>query len=154
MSKILIENYRGFDVEFDTDYEKFQCVITEDTSKESVSFKSIKKFIDDYKKENQSFKPFKIVPHPKKYSNEIFTVVGRRKDGKFIIQDEQGESKQLSSWNEEDYMLFNSKNEEILDTINKERDYIKLKMKESTERVNQLISKLDIVTVKDFKNSL
>jgi hypothetical protein len=154
MSKILIENYRGFDVEFDTDYEKFQCVITEETSKESVSFKSIKKFIDDYKKENQSFNPFKIVSHPNKYSNEIFTVIGRRKDGKFIIQDEQGETKQLSSWNEDDYMLFNSKNEEILDTIKKERDYIKLKMKESTERTNQLISRLDIVTVKDFKNSL
>lgn len=154
MSKILIDNYRGFDIEFDTDYEKFQCVITEDTSKESVSFKSIKKFIDDYKKENQSFKPFKIVPHPNEYSNEIFTVVGRRKDGKFIIQNEHGESKQLSSWNEDDYMLFSIKNEEILDTIKKERDYIKLKMKESTERTNKLISRLDIVTVKDFKNSL
>jgi len=38
MSKILIENYRGFDIEFDTQYEKFQCIITEENTKESNSF--------------------------------------------------------------------------------------------------------------------
>lgn len=29
MSKILIETYRGFDIEFDTNCEKFQCVCTD-----------------------------------------------------------------------------------------------------------------------------
>ena len=42
MSKILIENYRGFDIEFETSNEKFQCVCTEDDTKESNSFAAVK----------------------------------------------------------------------------------------------------------------
>ena len=71
MSKILIENYRGFDIEFDTQYEKFQCVCTEEDSKESSSFAAIKKFIDEYKKQNADFKPFWVDPNPNSLHLEV-----------------------------------------------------------------------------------
>ena len=51
--KVAIENYRGFDIEFDTDHEKFQCIITDGEEKESRSFTAVKKFIDEYRKDNQ-----------------------------------------------------------------------------------------------------
>ena len=55
MSKILIDNYRGFDIEFETINEKFQCIITDELVKESISFSAIKKFVDEYKKINQDY---------------------------------------------------------------------------------------------------
>jgi hypothetical protein len=45
MSKILIETYRGFDIEFDTNCEKFQCICTEDNAKESTSFTAVKSLL-------------------------------------------------------------------------------------------------------------
>ena len=80
MSKILIETYRGFDIEFDTNCEKFQCICTEDNAKESTSFTAVKKFIDDYKKINQDFKPFLVESIPDSYKTEKLKVIGVRKD--------------------------------------------------------------------------
>ena len=52
--KILIELYRDFEIYFDRDEGKFECVITDDRKKESISFSAVKKFIDDYKNSNEN----------------------------------------------------------------------------------------------------
>ena len=56
MSRILIENYRGFDIEFDTNIEEFTCICSKENIKESSSFPAVKKLVDEYKKENSEFK--------------------------------------------------------------------------------------------------
>ena len=71
MSKILIDNYRGFDIEFETINEKFQCIITDELVKESISFSAIKKFVDEYKKTNQDFKPFYVESTPDRYNLKL-----------------------------------------------------------------------------------
>ena len=55
MSKILIETYKGFDIEFNIDCEKFQCICIDENTKESTSFAPVKRFIDEYIKANQGF---------------------------------------------------------------------------------------------------
>ena len=44
----LIENYRGYTINFNTEKERFETGITEDLTKESLSFSAVKKFIDDF----------------------------------------------------------------------------------------------------------
>ena len=111
MSKILIETYRGFDIEFDTNCEKFQCICTEENAKESTSFTAVKKFVDDYKKTNQDFKPFWVEPTPERYKSGKLKVIGVRKDGRFVAEDSKGNKGQISDYDLKDYMLLKSENE-------------------------------------------
>jgi hypothetical protein len=154
MSKIAIDNYRGFDIEFDTDYEQFQCIITDNLSKESHSYSAVKKFIDDYKKENQDFKPFYVIGVPESYrSGERIKVIGIRKDNRFIAEI-SGKKSQISEYNEKDYMLDKESNKDIireLDELGVEREKLRKSM---SEKSKQLISKLDIKTLKEYKQSL
>ncbi len=99
MNKILIEKYRGFEIEFDTNYEKFKCTCNNEEEKESKSFSVIKKFIDDYLKNNQSFKPFWVHPNPQKnfYSDKL-EVIAIRKDGTFFAKNEYGIKTHISNY--------------------------------------------------------
>lgn len=84
--KIVIENYRGWEIYFDTQKETFYAVLSEfDVDKTKQSFAAIKKSIDDYIKENVNFKPFKaIVGGWGGYTIKEF--VGIRKDLRFITK--------------------------------------------------------------------
>jgi hypothetical protein len=154
MSKILIENYRGFDIEFDTDCEKFQCIATDENVKESNSFTAVKKFVDDYKKTNQDFKPFWVEPTPERYKTGRLKIIGLRKDGRFVAENEKGEKEQVSDYNTSDYMLLKPENEIGIKLLQE------LKVKEEQQRVEnnsqrkQIISTLNIVTLRDHKLSL
>lgn len=154
--KIQIENYRGFDIEFDTEYEKFQCIVTDENAKESVSFAVIKKFIDDYKKNNQDFNPFWIEPTPNFYHSKEgkLKVIGIRKDGRFVAEDENGKQSQISDYNLKDYMIFTPENKIGLGLLKE------LKIKEHQQELENnferkhIISMLNIVTLDDFKKAL
>jgi hypothetical protein len=155
MSKILIETYRGFEIEFDTYYEKFQCICTEESTKVSNSFAAIKKFVDDYKKTNQDFKPFWIEPTPDNmYKDKILKVIGVRKDGRFIAENKNGEKEQISNCDLSDYMLVKSENEKNLNLLKE------LKLKEDSQRLEnnetrkEIISKINVTTLKEYINSL
>lgn len=156
MGKVLIEKYRGFDIEFDTNYERFQCIATDESVKESTSFTAVKKFIDDYKKANQEFKPFFVDENPEsRFGNgKNIKIIGVRKDGRFISQDTDGKKGQVSDYNENDYMLYDPSNEQGMAELKR------LKEKEDTQRIEnnemrkQIISSLKIVTLKDYKKTL
>ena len=116
MSKIFIDNYRGFDIEFETINEKFQCIITDELVKESISFTAVKKFIDEYKKMNQDFKPFYVEQTPSNYRFKVhkkIKIVGIRKDGRFVAEDFNGDKFQISDYDIKDYMLYVPENENI-----------------------------------------
>ena len=158
MSKILIETYRGFDIEFDTNCEKFQCICTEENVKESTSFAAVKKYVDDYKKTNQDFKPFWVETAPERYPERYksckLKVIGIRKDGRFVAENSKGEKIQISDYDLNDYMLLKQENEMAMNKLSE------LKAKEEQQRVENnetrklIISEINIVTLKDYKKQL
>lgn len=154
MAKITIENYRGIDIEFDTHYEKFQCIATEDIVKESVSFKAVKKFIDDYKKENQNFKAFEVTYNPNNYEKEPLRIVGLRKDGRFVTEDRVGKKEQISDYNLSDYILYKKENEPFYQELKDLEDLKERQRIENNQAKKDIISKMNIVHLKDFKKSI
>ena len=103
--RVLIEKYRGIEINFDTDKEIFETEV-KDLGKESKSFAAAKKWIDEYLKDNAQFEPFYVIADPNGYraNSERLKIVGIRKDGRFVYE-ENGEKKQLSDYNEKDYLL-------------------------------------------------
>jgi len=157
MSKILIENYRGFDIEFDTNCEKFQCVATDENTKESSSFAAVKKFVDDYKKANQDFSPFWVEFTPSGYSSfkdNNLKVIGIRKDGRFVAENKNGIQQQISDYDLNDYMLLKPENETGMLLLQELESKIKQQRVENDNNRKQIISTLNIITLKDYKKLL
>lgn len=154
MSNILIENYRGFDVEFNTTYEKFQCICTDENTKESTSFTAIKKFIDEYKKNNQEFKPFFIQSTPDSYEKKYYKVVGIRKDDRFIVENKKGEKEQLSNYDLGRFMLVVESNENLIKKLSDLEIEIESKRVSDNERRKLIVSEMKIINLKDYKKSL
>jgi len=155
MSKILIEEYKGFNIEFDTDFEKFQCIITEENSKESISFKSIKSFIDEYIKTNNTFKPFVVESIPGSYYRiKNLKIIGMRKDGRFVTEDEKGVKSQVSDYNLKVYMMFYEENIIPLLQLKKLDDDFEIYKSEIVKQQTAIRKTLKIITLEDYKQSL
>lgn len=155
MSKILIDNYRGFDIEFETINEKFQCIITDELVKESISFSAVKKFIDDYKKTNQEFKPFFVETIPSMYkAHTTVKVIGIRKDGRFICENSKGIKFQISDYDLKDYIVCKQENEPIIIDLIAFDLEVKKRDIELNEIRKNMLSKINIITLQDFKNTL
>lgn len=150
--KIPIETYRGWEISFDTDKETFHSVSTDfDTEKSKTSYSACKKFIDDYIKENQLFKPFWVEKNPNSYGNvRKLRVVGIRKDGRFICELESGTKDQISDYDLDSWIMVNPDNQVFWD---------ELKAAESeSEAINQKIkeikSKFIVKSLKQFKREI
>ena len=75
MSTVTIENYKGFEISFDTYNEKFTFSINDDNFSK-LSYSACKTKINSYLKENQNFKSFKV--RRKSNLNTILEIVGIR----------------------------------------------------------------------------
>lgn len=118
--KIGIENYRGFDIFFDTDKETFYYISNGyDVDGNKQSFSAAKKAIDEFLKENQTFKPFWVEPNPNGYgwTKEKKKIMGIRKDGRFIFENEKGEKGQISDYNLKDYIIADPENKDAWDIL-------------------------------------
>ena len=148
----LIENYRGYEINFDTENSKFETAITEDLTKESLSFLAVKKFIDDFIKNNKEFKPFYVEATPTSWKCGKYKIVGIRKDLRFIGEDEKGNKVQISDYDLTDYMILDNKNQELWYKLSE----LKEKEKEFNEKIkkdrSEIISQMKIVTLKDYKD--
>ena len=111
--RVLIENYRAWEIYFDTDKEEFYTVSNEyDKQETKRSYATAKKYIDDYIKENNVFKPIKVQKMPSMFSEgETITLIGIRKDKAFMYEDKDGKKQQLGSYSESDYFIVDSKND-------------------------------------------
>lgn len=111
--RVLIENYRGWEIYFDTDKEEFYSISNEyDKQETKRSYASSKKYIDDYIKSNNVFKPIKVQKMPTMFSEgKVITLIGIRKDKAFMYEDEEGRKQQLSSYDERDYFIVDSRND-------------------------------------------
>lgn len=150
--RVLIENYRAWEIYFDTDKEEFYTVSNEyDTQQTKKSYASAKKYIDDYLKENQNFKPIKVQKMSSIYSvGEVITLIGLRKDGAFMYEDGKGNKQQLSKYNESDYFLVNSEN----DPIFQELELLYKEEKELAAKIKYASSKVIKIDVKQIKRNL
>lgn len=111
---VTIETYRGFEIIFNTESERFSFSIDEGSWMEKQSYAACKKNIDDYLKANMDFKPF--------FARNInggntIEIVGIRKDGRFIKKCKDGKLEQLSDYYIKDYILLEEKNEINFATI-------------------------------------
>lgn len=150
--KATIENYRGFDIWYDTDIEVFQCIITDGKEKESKSFKAVKKFVDDYRKENNDFVTFNVVKHPDRdYTDSgVFKVVGQDKLGRFVL-DNNGKKETVSKYSANDFILEKKCNEPIIKAYSKNELLAELSRKEFAEKRKRILAKLDVVTLKEMQ---
>jgi len=155
--RVTVDTYRGYDIEFDTDSYKFLSIISEEDSKESKSYPAVKKWIDDYLKENNNFKPFLVVVHPTSSSygyKKEFKVIGIRKDNRFIGEDKNGDKFQLSIYDERSFILHKEENVEIIKSINLLDEKLEQFKQQCREKRMELIDSMDIVGLKEYKKSL
>lgn len=150
--RVLIETYRGWDIHFDTDSEDFYTVSNEHYKQATKrSYASTKKFIDDYIKENNEFKPIKVQKEETIFkTGDVITLIGLRKDNTFMYEDSDGKKSQLSKYSEKEYFLVDSRNDVHFDTIKqlrKKREAIDAEIREAQNRVIK-------VDVRQIRNNL
>jgi len=153
---VVVETYRGFDIIFNPDKETFNCIPSDEDVKESKSFAVCKRHIDEYLKLNQGFKSFTVSMKPENYrfaNKKQIKIVGIRKDNKFVYE-EDGQPKQLSNWNEKDYLLEFPENTLLLKEYEESEDRLIEFSNKERELQRQIISKLKIKTLADYKKEL
>jgi hypothetical protein len=125
--KTIIEEYRGFEINFDTNKEMFYALSDDfDTDFYKKSYSAVKNYIDSFIKENSQFRPFKIISKPGLYNRDAeIEIIGIRKDGRFIYKDKDGNKKQLSVYCEDKYMIPHKDDDINLELLNKNRAQIK-----------------------------
>lgn len=146
MEKVLIEEYRGFDIYFDVSSELFQCVCTEESTKESKSFAAVKKFVDEYKKANSNFNPFWVSFLPWGFlhndSMKTLKILGIRKDGVLVAEKTNGEKIRLDSWDIDQYIV-PSRGDQVhlshVEDLDKEEEELVVKLR---ARKAEVISKI------------
>lgn len=117
--RIKIENYRGWNISFDTEAESFFAQSDEyDMRQSKKSFASAKKYVDDFIKENVHFEPVWVerLGSAHKSSGRV-KLIGLRKDRRFIYEDSVGNKQQMSEFEERNYIICNEANESIKPAI-------------------------------------
>ncbi len=145
---VLIENYRGYDIMFDTERERFSFESDANKWGEKQSFAAAKKGVDD--------KPFKIVRN-EDYSRQgivILEVVGIRKDNRFTVKKPDGKIEQLSEYDERNYDVFDPKNESKYSEINEHELGTELILNERKRVGEQLRSKISAKNLREYKKSI
>jgi len=157
--KSYIETYRRFPIHFNTDTEAFECAAKEtanwrndDAVKSSKSYSAIKKFIDEFIKDNSTFEPFKVRKSPSynystNYPNEM-KIVGIRKDNRFIYEKANGEKDQISEYDEEKYVLFNPEDDALYAKI----AFLELRVDEARKKLEEAKGLVKGETLKQLKS--
>lgn len=140
---VKIENYRGFDIMFETDSERFSFSLDKGSWKEKQSYAACKKNIDDFIKENQNFTPFFVI---NKNGSKV-KIIAIRKDKRFVSESVRG-NEQFYEYEEERYYLYEEKYEEIINNIKKLENQISEKHKEISIEQAKIAGK----TLREYKN--
>lgn len=146
--EVLIENYRGWEITFNTYTESFTSTSDEyDSQTTKKTYTSAKKSIDDFIKDNSTFKPI-MVERIVRGEREVKNIVGIRKDGDFVYEDEAGKKHRLSSYNEKNYYLVNEDNEPIFDKI-KGLETAKQKLINEIKGLEETLNKVSLLSIKE-----
>ncbi len=112
--RVKIEDYRGFEIMFDTDNERFWAKTDDGAWHQKQSFAAAKKYVDDFIKDNEKFEPFFVIKKPELFhvsDNMRMKIVGIRKDGAFVSENRKKEKEQVSKYDEEYWILDKPENE-------------------------------------------
>ena len=142
MSKVKLITYRGWDISFDLNNDRFYVASGEyDQQEDRGSIKAAKKWIDDFIKANSEFKPFEILKFESYASSptKSVMVIGRRKDGRFLIKEGDKDPEQLSSYNESNYILPAPENEGVFSRIDEKDRAIKA-LRDEIEALKQTLT--------------
>jgi hypothetical protein len=105
--KVKIEEYRGFNILFETESELFECELTATSHDRGSSLVSVKKQIDDYLK--NSFTPFFVINKRFKEVNyEKAKIIGREKNGWFVVE-ERGTRSVMTPYGHVGYFIYKEK---------------------------------------------
>jgi hypothetical protein len=150
--KVEIENYRGWTISFDTEKENFYCHSEQwDRDETKKSYASTKKWIDDFIKENEVFKPVWVESKPTIFNpNERILLIGIRKDSRFIYEGKNGKKEQLSEWYEKDYVLYNPENDKIREEANK----IQVQIEELRLKKKEVLKNFTGIELVEYKKQL
>ena len=143
MSKVFIEKYDGFDIYFDTQLERFQFDL-EGYSGEKQSFAACINSIKQYKKENDTFKPFDV----QNEEGETATITGVYKNGNFVCN-KDGKLDQISKYSTEYWFLYKEQNQPIFTRVKE----IQNKIKEYQLERGGILKALTKTTLKDIQNT-
>lgn len=150
-NQIDIQKYRGIDIWFNITGETFQCDIDDERSVKK-SFAQIKKFIDEYSKDNQVFKSFEVEANPtSSYGGKNGKIVGIRKDGRFIIETKDGKKEQVSDYYVEDFIVLLPENDVPRKELSELKELIEKQRRENNAKRKEIEAKFKIVTLKDVK---
>ena len=130
--RTIIENYRGVEIFFDTDNERFSFSFDDARWNEKQSYSAAKKKIDDFIKETHAFTPFKAISRGDN-NLVVVDVVSVRKDGDYMIKDEKGNISKLGQYYEQEYVMYSPSDDKIFAEIavcQIEIDNLKTRMQE------------------------
>ncbi len=100
--RIHIEEYRGWDIYFNTQTEEFYTISNEyEKQVNKKSFSAAKKYVDDFIKDNINFERVTVVDR----SGREIDLIGVRKDGAFMCIENGGEPKQFSKYDESSFFV-------------------------------------------------
>lgn len=156
MSKISIDFYRGWEIFFDTDEEKF-LAMSEDYNRQETrgSFAAAKKWVDDFLKENEKFVPFDVHTWSGGRRGPTLKVIGLRKDGRPATEDADGNKGQIGSYHYSgEYILLNPANAPVfaeIEAYDAETERIEQEREKGRE---PLIAKVVVMTMDDHLKSM
>jgi hypothetical protein len=151
--KTTIEKYRGIEIWFDTHYETFSCDIDHESSVKK-SYAAVKKFIDEWKKDTANFKSFRVEPNP---ISDVFssgkkgTVVGIRKDNRFVLETEDGAKEQISDYYLDRYILHTPENAQYWEELAQHEKEVEEQRLAANAKRKEIEAKFKITTLKQVK---
>lgn len=154
---IQIEEYRGFTIYFNKEEDKFICDHdAADVQGKKASYSAVKKFVDDFIKENDTFNPVLLQKRERwgggALQDDRAKLIGVRKDGRFVAEDEKGDKFQIGRYEMDRWVIFNEDNIEIekeareiefqIDSLRKKAEITRKRMKAIT--LEQYIIKMGL----------
>jgi len=144
---VKIETYRGFEIFFVTDSERFSYSTDTGSCQQKQSYAACKRSIDEYLKQNQNFKPFKA---QSVNSGSIITITGIRKDEAFIYLDDESKSRQFSKYDEDRYIIYDGSNDKLFEEAEAKNQEIEKLLKLR----NNILSNVSGKKLSEYKKEL
>ena len=154
-----IETYKGFEITLDTSTGKF----TGDgaTSRmgkefESTSLKTLKKKINDFIKENQSFGAFKVRPKSEgntwdlKKLKDLTTVKGVTSNKRLTIEKPDGRSATIGKHDINRYVIYNEEHNSFIDKALKIKAESDDAVKIANDKIKALLGRLEEKPLTEF----
>lgn len=114
--RIFIENYKGFDIIFTTEAERFSFSVDDGSQTEKQSYSACKRNIDEFLKKNKPFKPFKARSF---YDNKIINIIGITKDKRFVYKYLNDTKRRIPEYEEKDYVIYDENDDVIYEETQK-----------------------------------